>query len=606
MTTALISLAKLVNSLDPCSNRVVEANSDIIKDINDYVCITEEIYWKALKENDTAILYSDKYLLKDEFVFDPMSTNDKNLKELFEYVEKESNITIAGGYPTLYFLNKYINGYPYSDIDIYIMNKKNQKETCKDLLLFLDNKYGIDKFLTYTDIEMGVFNVKCKSIDRTIQIIGTCANTPAEILSQYDCAHNKCCVYMGNTYITIDAHYAKCHKTTMFYKAPGRYRFIKAKLLGLKIFNFPEIKSNDSSSDEESLNKSSSDEESSSDGDSYSISIGNTSYDEIYTYKSMIKKNKQKFCFQRTLNGILRDFTPVKQWCDEYKNQMSSYLDVKLPFKERYDSTLAKYYNLLNFCDFENFVKFDIDTFKFPNQFKKDYMDKNSESSSRLLYYIFQNFYQMFTTNVIKLKGYHMYSKDSAYYYNKMDTQIRIPIGKEFGDESTEQLLFAIDKKCESNFNQLFKNHFPKDKMQYTPIVRQYESDNSDYSYNRFKAVFKHYYDKDNDQYVLDVDVIKNGECINIKSADELRDLLTPGTKIKCECYFKYFWIFKTIMHYNRHSRERPCGSTIICKKITIVDDTTDTTSNTANTTDTTSNTTDTTSTKPEGLSAIR
>jgi hypothetical protein len=81
----------------------------------------ENKYWTALKNRDYHILHDNQYLIKNAFKFN--NYEEESLNKLFDYLKNESNLCVAGGYPTLQYFEKNLNQYWLSDIDIFILNK---------------------------------------------------------------------------------------------------------------------------------------------------------------------------------------------------------------------------------------------------------------------------------------------------------------------------------------------------------------------------------------------------------------------------------------------------------------------------------------------------
>lgn len=199
--------------------------------------IDELVYWKSIERHK--LLLSDSFLLKDTFewqIEDP-------LQPLYDYLQYDNNICIAGGYPTLQYFNKNLVDFPDSDIDIYIFHNTSSPVTPKitftHLLRFLDYTYTIQNIYRH-GYSWSVFDIHLQSSNRILQIIGTTDHSLSEIIGQFDAAHNRCCYYLGHTYVTLDAAYAKTHQITYFTKNYSNTpRLDKASRLGLQIFHKP-------------------------------------------------------------------------------------------------------------------------------------------------------------------------------------------------------------------------------------------------------------------------------------------------------------------------------------------------------------------------------
>lgn len=202
------------------------------------------IYHKAvLSEFD---LISNKFLINISEIYEEtdldkysFSNKEPELKDMFEYIGQKENMLIAGGYPTIFFLERDLDIFPSSDIDIYIFGNC-QKETFGKFIDFLESKYGIVSINTHNLYfrmdEIGILNIKLRDIERIIQIIGTTHFSAMDVLMQYDNSHNRCCYYNNNFYVAPDALIAKNTGETIFYhNFYDSKRLDKASKLGLKI-----------------------------------------------------------------------------------------------------------------------------------------------------------------------------------------------------------------------------------------------------------------------------------------------------------------------------------------------------------------------------------
>lgn len=200
----------------------------IVDDIN------ELVYWKSLEHRK--ILLHDTYLIADQIQLHI----ETNLEPLYNFLKLHDNICIAGGYPTLQYLNKNFSDHPCSDIDVYIFGTLSCiKETLQLFLQFLDSSFSITSIQSL-GISSSIFNIKLSDTPRIIQIIGTHYRSISEIIRQFDASHNRCCWYLGHSYITYDAMYAKTRQLTYFTKNHLNYtRLNKAHNLGLQIFHLP-------------------------------------------------------------------------------------------------------------------------------------------------------------------------------------------------------------------------------------------------------------------------------------------------------------------------------------------------------------------------------
>lgn len=241
--------------------------------INNFETLDEIIYWKSLEHKK--VLISDHYLLKNEFEW-IIEKGQESLIYIYEYLKNEPNICIAGGYPTIQFLNKPISEFPNSDIDVYIFN--DHKNTLKNFLEHLDKHIGMRRIEFHGKHfdKKSIYNIYLKGINRPIQVIGIINESISSILRQYDASHVRCCLYLGNTYVTYDAKYSKKINTTYFYKNKNNYgRLNKAHKLGLKIFHLPKY------------------------------------------VPHILSMKRSKLCHY-TIKNVIYDFTPVENWIKSY------------------------------------------------------------------------------------------------------------------------------------------------------------------------------------------------------------------------------------------------------------------------------------------------
>lgn len=177
------------------------------------------------------MLQDINWLLKDMFTF----IFDKELEKLYDYINNNKYICVAGGYPTLMFLNKTLTLYPDSDIDIYIMEPTDEAVNTIALLHFINNNYSaIFESINHSNC---VFNIKLKEYHRPIQIICTKYKSINEILFNFDMSYNKCALYCGHTFVTFDALYSKQCGIT-WTNNPTMGRINKAYNKGIYVYNF--------------------------------------------------------------------------------------------------------------------------------------------------------------------------------------------------------------------------------------------------------------------------------------------------------------------------------------------------------------------------------
>lgn len=189
----------------------------------------EQIYWKSIEYNYK--LENIEWLLKDQFEF----VFDKEIEKLYDYINKSKYICVAGGYPTLMFLNRTLSGYLDSDIDIYIMEPSDIPVNTIAFIDFVNSNYRV----SFESINASncVYNIKLEGYCRTLQIICTRSRSINEIFYEYDMGYNKCGLYGGHTFVTFDALYSKKNRMTWTNK-PVSGRINKAYDKGISVYGY--------------------------------------------------------------------------------------------------------------------------------------------------------------------------------------------------------------------------------------------------------------------------------------------------------------------------------------------------------------------------------
>jgi hypothetical protein len=156
---------------------------------------------------------------------------------------------IAGGYTTIMLYDKKFDDFPDSDIDVYIFGE-NSEETLHNFLSYVSFNYPN----TVYSCKKSVINIKINKIGRIIQLIYTTFINPVYLLNTYDASYcksnpglitwarfiraGKCCYYLGNTYITIDAFETfKSHICYTYSDSYDEDRIYKILKFGLKIYD---------------------------------------------------------------------------------------------------------------------------------------------------------------------------------------------------------------------------------------------------------------------------------------------------------------------------------------------------------------------------------
>ena len=165
---------------------------------------------------------SDDYLLKNEFEF----KGESNFNTLWEYLKDNENIILAGGYMTSMLFD--VEFFPNSDIDLFV--RKDEVMKVVDFIRYNFNVVRYEKLCSL------VINIVLDGM-RNIQIIVKEFNKVSHLLDDFDMCHSKCAFYMGDTYHTFDAKYAKEHKVTISFQNVRDDRSKKVEEYGLKLFN---------------------------------------------------------------------------------------------------------------------------------------------------------------------------------------------------------------------------------------------------------------------------------------------------------------------------------------------------------------------------------
>jgi hypothetical protein len=167
------------------------------------------------------------------------------LQKLMNYIASNSNLCIAGGFPTYLYMG--ITPKSNSDIDIYVlcgnvhalkkdsMFKNNELCDIEQLLFFIKTNYTEPKYLR---VGPAVFNITVQEFSHPIQIIVTTYKSLAQVLSSFDNSHNRCGIHMGRSYVGIDTELTHHTKTTYFYKTTKPVRYMKALELGFRVFGY--------------------------------------------------------------------------------------------------------------------------------------------------------------------------------------------------------------------------------------------------------------------------------------------------------------------------------------------------------------------------------
>lgn len=198
------------------------------------------IYYRHATDNK--LLDNLDYFVKDAFSVPVF--NSSTLNDLLYYISKEKTLFIAGGLPTQIYMG--LTPKETSDIDIYFLGGMIYTYTDNDKHFYanyLNELYYFLEFIrrSYSDVRVqntgtNVYTIRVSEIIHPIQIIVTTHSTPAQVLSSFDNSHNRCGIYMNNTYVGIDTVLSHSTMTTYFYTSAVPSRYIKALDLNFNIF----------------------------------------------------------------------------------------------------------------------------------------------------------------------------------------------------------------------------------------------------------------------------------------------------------------------------------------------------------------------------------
>jgi hypothetical protein len=173
--------------------------------------------------DDYFCVNSDDYLLRNEFEF----KGESDYCKLWDYLKDNENVILAGGYMTSMLFG--IDFFPTSDIDLFV-----RRDRFMEVISFIRDNFDI---VRYEKVCSLVMNIVLNDGRRNIQIIVKDFDKVSNLLDDFDMCHSKCAYYLGNTYHTYDAEYAKDNKVTMSFQNVRVDRAEKAEKYGLKLFN---------------------------------------------------------------------------------------------------------------------------------------------------------------------------------------------------------------------------------------------------------------------------------------------------------------------------------------------------------------------------------
>ena len=165
--------------------------------------------------------FNDSLLLVNKFpIF-----QDVRLKKLWENINNNHNVVVAGGYVTSMLHKKFFKS---SDIDLYI------RYEYKNIIKFICKEYEVEKI---TKLYKSVLNIKIKGINTIIQIIYCGFYDVIDLISQFNLLHLKCAIYMKKTYCTFDAMDCFVNKNIFYHSTTKKSTYNKIRRYGLEITN---------------------------------------------------------------------------------------------------------------------------------------------------------------------------------------------------------------------------------------------------------------------------------------------------------------------------------------------------------------------------------
>ena len=202
-------------------NNLLDKKYELNANVEQYYCRTFD---EIRKMNEMELCYN--------FVV------ESGYEEFFEYVSKNDNIWIAGGYPSLIYFEKNLAEFPDSDIDVFINNNVTTLEI-ENFLTFLNKTYEIVEICSYFEENNNVFNVKCKKICRIIQIIFHLYVNVNEHISAFDSSHCHCAIINNKLIVRPVTQYTKnTGLCKIFDKMCNPSRMNKIHKLGFKILGY--------------------------------------------------------------------------------------------------------------------------------------------------------------------------------------------------------------------------------------------------------------------------------------------------------------------------------------------------------------------------------
>jgi hypothetical protein len=507
---------------------------------------TEREYWELLKNRKPT---EDKHLLKNQF---QIVHESNRIDKLLKFLSEEKCIFIGGGYPTLMHLGKNLKDFPESDIDLYIFHNKketsaefnnlvtNDNSPFKRTLNFINENYQIENILAYRNKKEGkhnsVINVITKKLERTIQIIGANCQSISEILNTYDFAHSKCGIYMGETYVTYDAKYAKKTGATVCYGNHKIRRLQKAKKLGFDIYGYI------SDSFKNMYDESPVPQFEMTKDDITENFVLNKHLDLEYDYYGNNHENIMHENFKDKMIRESRIFNPLFPTPDFH-----------LP-----NDKIQKFKNLFSY------------SYLSLNDIKKIFVSQKNIGGFNPNYSInFNKYHQRILTEPIKMEKSTIFPISKFHPEDKYCVKFFIPMGEEFGSENSRKFFSQIDQNFDKYLKQIKDAACKKNEtIDYIPIIRRTRSENEEKNYNRIKVAIPHSYD-DQKNVSIKIKVVKRDYVKEITTIDELRKEFVLGCKASFELSINGLMVSKNLMMHNK----RMCLFQIVCKSIIIHDD---------------------------------
>ena len=508
----------------PAFNNIIDMSNISIKNlVKNYNENMKDLFMKVLntkcKEKDEMIevtgleindLFFDNESIVDCYDYISYGLIDK---KFIDNLNKIPNVYLAGG-----SLISCINGYNYkewSDIDFWIVKDKNFKENMKELLkLIIGGLCKITQSHPFASTNNNVITIYCPKYKRNIQIIITNVSPEENIMNfDFDCVK----AYYMNNRVYASVHCIRANLENKIYSVGGANEFRIIKML-LKEYKF-----DDSIKTHSHIIKQFTDKTYSNDLLNKIGKVTNKYYypevcdvDQYIHAKTPVEKASTAIVY-----NILTRFNHKIILEDIHK--MLIYIDdsTENTFKcgNKYDNQYDQYIKkIININDFK-VEKLGIKNIK---QTKFGYFANITYENSKSL----------FVTDPIRLFNNPLTEKNK--YCTEVDESFyRFRLYNDFQDENMNKLFCMIDQIDEhyiKNINTILSEINKENKcVNYYRKVKN-QCDKNDI-FSRFVAL-KMSTRRENDAYVMDTKIYKDGKLLNEKHTD-LHKFIKPNTNVK-------------------------------------------------------------------------